>query len=265
MSYSFFYHIPLIFGGLALLAILLTALEVGYRIGFKHRKKWLDTDTGGGTVVLSTMFALLGLILAFTYASGVSRFEDRKQAVIEESNTLKTAFLRAGFIAEPGGKALQETILAYAKTRAISREHILGPAEVMEILNNTIQAQEKLWPTLEKALMQGKLGVIEASMVTAMNDVLNMHTIRMAALFDKLPKAVIWMLIFISAATIAVTGFNAGLSVKISRWRTATLALVMAGVMLIILDYDRPRDGFIRVSLYSLNTVIAEMEANLAK
>ncbi len=113
--------------------------------------------------------------------------------------------------------------------------------------------------------MQGKLGAIEVSMVKAMNDVLNMHTIRMAALFDKLPKAVIWMLIFISAATIAVTGFNAGLSGKISRWRTATLALVMTGVMLMILDYDRPRDGFIRVSQYSLNTVIAEMEANLAK
>ncbi len=246
-------------------AILLTTLEVGYRIGFKQRKKWLDADTGGGTVALSTMFALLGLILAFTYASGVNRFEDRKQAVIEESNALGTAFLRAGFIAEPGGKALQETILAYAKTRAISGGHSLSHAEIMEILNNTIQAQEKLWPTLEKALMQGKLGAIEVSMVKAMNDVLNMHTIRMAALFDKLPKAVIWMLIFISAATIAVTGFNAGLSGKISRWRTATLALVMTGVMLMILDYDRPRDGFIRVSQYSLKTVIAEMEANLAK
>ncbi len=265
MSFSFFYHIPLIFGSLTMFAILLMALEVGYRVGFKQRKKWLDADTGGGTVALSTMFALLGLILAFTYASGVSRFEDRKQAVIEESNALGTAFLRAGFIAEPGGKALQETILAYAKTRAISREHSLSNAEIMEILNNTIQAQEKLWPALEKALMQDKLGAIEASMVTAMNDVLNMHTIRMSALLDKLPKAVIWMLIFISAATIAVTGFNAGLSGKISRWRTATLALVMVGVMLMILDYDRPRDGFIRVSQYSLNTVIAEMEANLAK
>lgn len=265
MSFSFFYHIPLIFGGLTMFAMLLTALEVGYRIGFKQRKKWLDAETGGGTVALSTMFALLGLILAFTYASGVSRFEDRKQAVIEESNALGTAFLRAGFIAEPGGKALQETILAYAKTREISREHSLSHVEIKERLNNTIQAQEKLWPTLEKALMQGKLGAIEVSMVTAMNDVLNMHTIRMAALFDKLPKAVFWMLIFISAATIAVTGFNAGLSGKISRWRTATLALVMVGVMLMILDYDRPRDGFIRVSQYSLNTVIAEMEANLAK
>ena len=92
MNLSFFYHIPLIFGGLIMFAFLLTALEVGYRIGFGQRKKWLDADTGGGTVALSTMFALLGLILAFTYASGVSRFEHRKQAVIEESNALGTVF-----------------------------------------------------------------------------------------------------------------------------------------------------------------------------
>ncbi len=133
------------------------------------------------------------------------------------------------------------------------------------MLKSTLQAQEQLWPTLEKALMQGKPGAIESSMVTAMNDVLDAHTIRVAAIFDKLPHAVIWMLIFISAATIAVTGFNAGLSGRISRWRTTSLALVMIGVMLMIIDYDRPSDSFIRVNQYSLNTVIADMEADLAR
>ncbi len=265
MNFPFFYQVPLIFGGLILFAVLLVALETGYRIGVKQRKKWLDADTGGGTVALSTMFALLGLIMAFTYASGVSRFEARKQAVIEEANALGTAFLRAGLIAEPGGTELKETILAYAKTRVVSRGLVLSHAERVEILKNTLQAQEKLWPTLEKVLMQGKSGAIEVSMVAAMNDILDMHTIRVAAIFDKLPPAVIWMLIFMSAATIAVTGFNAGLSGNISRWRTATLALVVVGVMLMILDYDRPTDGFIRVSQYSLNTAIAEMEAYLAR
>ena len=70
-------------------------------------------------MALSTMFAQFGLILAFTYASGVNRFEARKQAVIEEANALGTAFMRAGLIAEPGGKALQETILEYSKTRTL--------------------------------------------------------------------------------------------------------------------------------------------------
>lgn len=265
MNYSFFYQIPLLFGSLIIFVVLLVALEVGYRIGIKQRKEWLDAESGGGTVALSTMYALLGLILAFTYASGVNRFEDRKHAIIEEANTLQTAFLRAEFIAEPGGKAIQEAILAYAKTRPTNKNHILSDEEKIEMLNNTLKAQAKLWPTLEEALKQDKLNPIEVSMVTAMNDVLDMHTIRLAAIVDKLPTAVIWMLIFISAATITVTGYNAGLSGKISRWRTATLALVMVGVMTMIHDYDRPTDGFIRVSHDSLNSVIAEMEAYLAR
>lgn len=267
MSFSFFYHIPLIFGGLIMFAILLAALEVGYRIGFKQRKKWLDADTGGGTVALSTMFALLGLILAFTYASGVSRFEARKMAVIDEANAIETAFLRAGLIAEPGSTALKETIFSYAKTRAVPTGHMLSNAERAEILKNTLQAQSKLWPALENALkqVQGKPGAIEGSIVAAVNDVLDMHTIRLAAISDKLPTAVIWMLIFISSTTIAVTGFNAGLSGKISRWRTTALALTIIGVMLIIIDFDRPGDGFIRVNQQSLNAAIADMEANLAR
>lgn len=265
MEFSIFYQVPLVVGGLFMLAVLLVALESGYRIGFYQRKQWANADSGGGTVALSSMFALLGLILAFTYASGVSRFEARKQAVVAEANTLGTAFLRAGFIAEPGNQDLREVIFEYAKTRTFMSEQMLRGAEREEILGISLLAQASLWPALEKALSQEKPGAIETSMIVAMNDVLDAHTIRLAAILDKLPPTVIWMLIFISAATLAVTGFNAGLSGKISRWRTTALALVMIGVMLLIIDYDRPTDGFIRVPHQSIDAVIAEMEAELAR
>lgn len=265
MTNSIFYHIPLLISGFIVFIILLMSLEAGYRIGLKQRKKWLNAETGGGTVALTSMFALLGLILAFTYASGVSRYEARKLAVVEEANVLETAFLRAGLIADPGGKALREVIAAYAKTRLVPYKHILSETEREEIIKNTLQAQSKLWPTLEKALLQSKPGVIEGSMVAAMNDILDMHTIRLAAIYDRLPPAVIWMLVFISSTTIAVTGFNAGLSGKISRWRTTALALTIIGVMLLIIDFDRPRDGLIHVNTHSLITVISQMEASLAK
>ena len=47
MDFSVFYQMPLFFGGLILFALLLVALEAGYRIGVKQRKQWLDADTGG--------------------------------------------------------------------------------------------------------------------------------------------------------------------------------------------------------------------------
>ncbi len=265
MTLWLLYELPIWLVGLVLLIVLVTVLEVGYRIGFRQRERWKDAESGGGTVVLSSMFALLGLILAFTYASGVSRYESRKQAIISEANALSTAFLRAELIAEPNSAELRQALLAYAKTRVMPRGAVIDDAQRLELLDRTLQAQARLWPVLEEGLRQEKPGPIEASLVAAMNDVLDAHTIRLAAIFDKLPLFVTWVLVFISAATLAVAGFNAGISGRISRWRTTALAMVMTGVMLLILDFDRPVDGHIRVTQRSMIAAVAEMEADLAR
>ena len=95
------------------------ALEFGFRVGLKRREHWKDADSGGGAVVLTSMFAVMGLVLAFTYASGVSRFDARKDAVIKEANALGTAFHRADLVAEPGRSELKMVLLDYARTRII--------------------------------------------------------------------------------------------------------------------------------------------------
>jgi len=76
---------------------------------------------------------------------------------------------------------------------------------------------------------------------------------------------VLTLLLLIAAATVSVAGFNAGLSGRISRWRTTLLILVLASIMLVILDFDRSVAGFIRVSNDSIEAVIAEMEKDLAR
>ncbi|MEA3276444.1 MAG: hypothetical protein U9Q81_14380 [Pseudomonadota bacterium] len=86
MEQSIFYYLPIWIVGVIFLVVLLSALESGYRVGLASRKAWKDAESGGGGVVLSSMFAVLGLVLAFTYASGVSRFDARKQAVRNRSD-----------------------------------------------------------------------------------------------------------------------------------------------------------------------------------
>ena len=67
------YNYPIWAVGLAFIVILTTVLELGFRVGLKRRETWKDADSGGGAVVLNSMFALLGLVLAFTYAIGGRR------------------------------------------------------------------------------------------------------------------------------------------------------------------------------------------------
>jgi hypothetical protein len=263
MEFGFFYDSPIWLISLLIFLVYIAALEIGYRIALWQREKWKDADSGGGNVVLTSSFALLGLILAFTYAAGISRHEVRKQAVISEANALGTTYLRARLVGEPGRTELRKALLEYARTLPIKQGVLLTPAERGEILRKMQQAQASLWPLVEGSVMQGKPGAIEASLITATNDLLDEHTVRLAAAYDKLPPAVVWMLVLIAAACLALTGFNAGLSGRMSRWRMTVFAAILTGVSYMIVDFDRPTNGLIQVSQVSLKNVIADIEADL--
>lgn len=204
-------------------------------------------------------------MLAFTYASGVSRFDARKDAVIKEANALGTAFHRADLVAEPAHSELKMVFLDYARTRIIETGTVSTIQDRQLTLENTLEKLEKIWPATKRMIEQNKPGPIEASMVAGINDVIDAHTIRLAAILDKLPRVIMWMLVFISSASLAVSGYNAGIQGRMSRWRMSAFALVLTFLMLVILDFDRPNDGFVVVSNLSIEATVAEMEADLGK
>lgn len=266
LEFSFIYDISIWLVGPLFIFILLFVLEIGHQIGLKQREHWEEKETAGGKVVLTSMLALLGLILSFTYLASVQRFEARKQSAITEANALGTAFLRADLVAEPGSTELKKSLLDYARTRVIVEgRRRFTPEERQAVLQRTLQEQEKLWPITEKIIEESNPGPIETALVASMNHLLDVHTIRLAAALDKLPMAVTLMLLIMAAAALGVAGFNAGIYGKMSRWRMTTFALVLSFIMLVIQDFDRPREGMIRVPHDTLHFVILEMETELAQ
>ena len=49
------------------------------------------------------------------------------------------------------------------------------------------------------------------------------------------------------------------------RWRITALILVIAAIMVVIFDFDRPGSGFVRTNLEGFQLLIAEMEHFLAE
>jgi hypothetical protein len=263
MELALLYSLPIWVAGLIFIVVLLIALESGYRMGLARRKTWKDADSGGGAIVLSSMFALLGLLLAFTYAAGVSGHDARSQAVIAETSALGTAFQRADIIAEPGRTELKMVLLDYARTRSYPPGSLQSNEERKAAIIKTLKQQARIWPATKRVAEQNNPVPIEASLVAAINAVFDAHYVRLAAIFETLPKIVMWMLLFVIAASLSVAGFNAGIHGRMSRWRMTALTLVLTGLMLVILDFDRPLDGTVIVNQHSLESIIAEMEAGL--
>ncbi len=259
------YILPLWVVGLIFIIILIIALEAGFRVGLIRRVHWKDADSGGGALVLTSMFAVMGLVLAFTYGSGQSRFDARKHAVMIEANALGTAFHRADLVAEPGRTELRNILLDYARTRAFEPRTINTYEEYRAAVNSTLEKLDMIWPATKRIVEQGNSGPIEASLVAAINDVLDAHTIRLTAVRDHLPRVIMWMLLFVIAAALAVAGYNAGIQGRMSRWRMSAFVLVLTALMLVILDFDRPNDGLVIVSNKSIYAAIEQMEADLAR
>jgi hypothetical protein len=266
MSAEFLYQLPTWLTSLIYISVLLAALEFGYFVGQRLHASWKNANPTNGQIILTSMFAVFGLMLAFTYGAGVDRFDTSKKAVVLEANAISTAFLRADLAEEPGRTELKQALLDYARTRSMDQGRRHSRERFQEHIQKSLQAQSKLWPITNKIVKLSQPdSIVTFLLVDAMNQVIDAHATRLAAINDKLPIGVILMLIFIASASLSVAGFNAGISGRLNRWRMTTFALVLVGVLLVINDFDHPVDGFIRVNHDSIITLIKEMEANLVQ
>lgn len=259
------YSLPLWVLALLILCVLLSAVELGYWFGLRrYRASSGKGDGTGRDVTLGALLALLGLLLGFTYAFALGRHDLRKQSVIEEANAIGTAFLRADLAPEPERTELKTRLLEYAQTRVPPSEGDVGRADLAAYVKRTLAAQAVLWPlTLE--VVDSDIPVpIKGLIVSSINSVLDAHTVRLAAVEDHIPSVVMLLLILVAAVSLNVATQNAGRSGYTPRGRSLVFSIVLSALIVIIIDFDLPQRGFIRVNQESLQTLVKDMETALA-
>jgi hypothetical protein len=257
------YEIPLWLVIFLFLASLLIPMEFGFRLGMRQRRLHPEAEKAAlSDITLAAMLALLGLMLAFTYSFSMSRADMRKRALTTEVNAISTAFLRADLTPEPSRTELRELLLDYARSRLVAPGEIRTRGQLQAAVNRSLQIQSKLWPATVSAVRQeGEMPDPEkALLLAAINDVLDAHTSRMVVTYDRLPTAVLLLLVLIAAVSLAVTAFNTSLSGLQGRWRLVAFAATLAALMYVILDFDMVMRGFIQINYDSLVLLIQEME-----
>lgn len=257
------YQLPLWVVIFLFLILLLIPMEVGFRLGVWQKEMRPDLKRGArGDVALASIMALLGLMLAFTYSFSLSRSDLRKVELIKEVNAISTAFLRADLLPEPGRTEVRKLLFDYAKSRYVKPGTIRTLSELESAVNRSVEIQSRIWPAVKSALRQkGDISDPEkALLVSAINDVLDSHTSKMAVVYDRLPTAVLALLVMIAGASLGLAGYNSGLTGNFSRWRMTAFALILASLIYIILDYDMMLRGFIRIDQRSLLLLIDEMK-----
>jgi Protein of unknown function (DUF4239) len=224
------------------------ALEAGYRLGkWRHVHTAEEKETPVGAMV-GAILGLLAFMLAFTFGLAASRFEARRQTVLDEANAIGTTYLRARLLPEPERTEAARLLRAYVDARLPD----LQQGDVLPIIAEAIKRsealQEQLW-SQAVAAAEKKPTPITGLFIQALNEVIDLHAKRVfVGARSRIPVSIWVALAGLALLGMAAVGYQAGLSA--TRRSPAMLALVLgfAAVLFLIADLDRPFDGFLRVS-----------------
>jgi hypothetical protein len=226
------------------LATILGASEIGRRFGL-----WAAGRGGDDVFTLeSAVLGLLALIIAFTFAMALSRFDARRDAVLDEANTIATTALRARLLPEPQRTESIGLLKQYVKIRLEIAGRPMSSVELMTAINRSNLLQESLWQQAKEMAAKNSGVVPTGLFIRALNEMIDSQEKRLTALRNRIPDSVLLLVFGLAAAAGAFIGYASEVNARRTRLPVYLFGLLVSVVIIVILDLDRPSSGFIKVS-----------------
>lgn len=227
------------------MALAVMSLEVGYRLGrWRHACSSEEKEAPVGAMV-GSILGLLAIMLAFTFNLAASRFDARRQAVLQEANAVGTAYLRARLLPEPQQSQITALLRQYVDVR-IRGSHI---DTIAEGIVRSEQLHQQLWEQAIEAARKNPESIMTGLFLQSLNEVIDLHARRvMVGLHSRIPLP-LWLALFALALLgMFSMGYQAGLSVTRRSPAELFLATAFAAVLFLIVDLDRAHEGSLRIS-----------------
>jgi hypothetical protein len=221
-------------------------LELGRRLGRRRLGKDEEGARAGLGAVEGAVFALMGLLIAFTFSGAAGRFDARRQLIIDEANAIGTAWLRLDLLPPSAQPELRDLFRRYLDARLAAYEKIPDLTAARAELAKAGALQGEIWRRTMSALpeLPGPLGAV---VVPALNEMFDIAATRVAVTQVHPPSIIFFMLGALSLMCALLAGY-AMAGGKARSWiHVLGFAFIMAATVYVILDLEFPRVGLIRV------------------
>ena len=246
---------------LGLLAGILVMMDLGRRIGVRRLAKHGVNAVAGVAAVDGAVFALLGLLLAFTFSGAASRFDARRQLVVEEANNIGTAYLRLDLLPAGAQPRLRETFRRYLDSRINLYRKLPDMAAARAEMANGAGLQNEIWAQAVAASGAADSPSARMLLLPAINQMIDITTTRTAAARTHPPAIVFVMLLILVLASSFLAGHDMAAGKERDWLHTLCFAVVMSAAVYVILDFEFPRLGLIRIDAF--DSVLVDLRATM--
>jgi len=243
-------------------ALLLCGAELGYRCGFRLFVQADEARKCQISGVQTATLGLLGLLLGFTFSMAIERFSLRQRLAIDEANVIETTFHQAAFLPEAQRDKVEALLCRYVDLRLAFYDVLGDPARLAEVEGKATAVRDEIWAhAVVTSKGDEKSSPFVEQFVTALAETTRLCATRTAAVHSRVPGAVWLLVLMMSFAGCAVTGYAAGATGKRAVFANMLLPVIVAVVITILVDFSRPADGLTGIDHSSMVTLRGKMHS----
>jgi hypothetical protein len=234
------------------------ATVVGLMVGRsqRHRTEHLREPFAA---LQAALLGLVGLVLAFGLAMAVGRYETRRAAVVDDANAIGTTYLRAQTLREPMRTDSLERLKAYTDASLRLSDSVPKSTAADRAVAEGDRLNRELWADAGRALDGAPRDSAPRLYVDSLNNMIDMQTVHVAALNNRVPGAVLALEVIGAAIAMGLLGVY--LAIVGRGVATVVLAAALVSLLLLVtFDLDRPTRGLIRVP----STPLTDLRVSMA-
>lgn len=194
---------------------------------------------------MSSVFALLGLLIAFTFSNAYSRLLLRRQLIVNETNAIGTAYYRLDLVSAPEQSALRGQFRSYLDLRTRFYSDVRTAEDFEKNLKELQALQKVIWAGALAGTSGPSGETPRRLLLPALNTMFDVTTDRAVAFQAHMPTVILFMLLVLPLVCAFMLGHNS------YQWRhffyAAAFSFVICFVLYVIIDIDHPRRGLVRL------------------
>ncbi len=223
-------------------AVILASLEGGRLLGTIRRRRGSTDQEASGSAMVAATVGLLSIMLAFTFGLAATRFDARRQLLLDEASAIEIAYLRADLLPEPQRGTIRNLFRSYVDIRVKG----VDLHRVEEAVLKSGELHGQLWTHAVAAVESDQRPAATSLFVQSLSDVIAFHSRRIAA--RGIPS-MSWIAIYcVAILAMAGLGYEAGLSGRGRPLAIFAVVISYSAILYLITDLNRPEDGLLTVS-----------------
>ena len=242
-----FFQLPPYFMMLVIFSLIILFIWLGYAFNKIRTTKYPEVLKQTPGAIEGSVVGIMSLLLGFTFSFVVSKYEVRRQLIVEEMVSINSAIFRCDLFPDSTRKLLRADLKKYLEARRTYYEEGGNEARVLDELKKSKEIASGIWERVVFDSDNPQVRLRSQQMIPALSNMLNSLIVRDESRRTGVPSLILWTLMVLVSITAFFLGTNL-FGKKKFKVLVFGYSLILALTLNLIIELNTPRSGLITLN-----------------